>query len=324
MKLRASFFSFDSFSSCGYSKKYQCIETLKPETRRTMQTHYCLAKVLDYIEAHLLERLELEELADVANYSPWHFHRLFTSIIGMGVGEYIRRRRMSEACRELVFTIRPISAIARRYQFNSQAAFTRAMKALCGNTPGSIRSQMGPLTRFSPVNLIQYARHYRKGAIMLSPRFEHKDAFTVVGIARQFNMSNNTIPLLWNEFNQRREEIKHAICEAAVGVCYYDSSYNSCPDKAFTYMAGYCVSSADDLPEGMVSRTIPACEFAVFEHRGALDTLQQTYDHIFREWMPTSEYEMVEQDDFEWYDDRFEFGASDSIMEIWIPVKKKS
>ncbi len=288
-----------------------------------MQTTYCLSKVLDYIEQHLCEKLELEDLGDVANYSPWHFHRLFTAYVGYGVGDYVRRRRMSEASRELVFTSIPIKEIAQRYGFDSQEAFTRAIKSFCGATPGAVRSMKGPLIRFSPINLTQYAKHIRKGAIMLTPRMEHKDAFTTVGIAGKFTMSNNTIPQLWDSFNLREKEISNAGCEACYGVCFFEKDYDKEKDSSFIYMAAKVVSSTEDIPEGMVARTIPSCDYAVFEHHGSLDTLGKSYDQIFREWLPTSEYDFANQDDFEVYDERFEYGKPESVMEIWIPVKKK-
>jgi len=155
----------------------------------------------------------------------------------------------------------------------------------------------------------------------MTPRFDHKDTFTVVGLAGQFTMSNNTIPQLWDQFNQRDKEVKNAIYKAALGVCFYEPNYEK--DSPFTYMAGWIVTQVGDIPEGMTSRTVPACDYAVFEHKGALDTLQKTYDYIYREWLPASEFEMAQHDDFEWYDERFKYGQPDSIFEIWIPIKKK-
>lgn len=288
-----------------------------------MDSMYCLNLALKHIESNLKSKLELEDLADIANYSAWHFHRLFTTHVGYGVSDYIRRRRLSEAGRELVFTNKAIITIAKDYQFESQEAFTRSFKNYAGATPGLFRKQKGPLIHFSPINLTQYAKHFRKGETMMTPRFEHKDEFTVVGIARQYTMSTNTIPQLWDDFMKRNTEVKHALCEAALGVCYYEPDYAAEKDTPFTYMAGWMVSKVEDIPQGMTARTIPANDYAVFEHIGALDTLQKTYDGIFREWLPTSEYEMSHTDDFEWYDERFKFGEPDSVMEIWIPVKKK-
>ncbi len=287
-----------------------------------MDVIYCLSLALKHIEQHLCDKLELEDLAEIANYSTWHFHRLFSAHIGYGVSDYIRRRRLSEATRELIFTTRPIKEIATGYRFESQEAFTRAFKNYSGVTPGYARKLKGPLIRFSPINLVHYSQHYRKGEIIMQPRFEHLDALTVVGLAGQFTMENNTIPQLWDKFNPRAMEIQDARYDCCLGLCYYEPNYEK--GKTFTYMAGRIVNQANDIPQGMTVREVPASDYAVFEHKGSLETLQKTYDYIFREWLPASEYEMVPQDDFEWYDYRFKFGQPDSILEIWIPVKKKS
>jgi AraC family transcriptional regulator len=284
---------------------------------------YCLNRALCYIEEHLTERIELEDIADNANYSSWHFHRLFHAMLGYSVGDYIRRRRFSEASRELVFTKAGIQEIALRYQFESQSAFTRAFKAFIGVTPGLLRKNNGPVVRFAPINLNQYYRHFRKGDNLMQPRFEHKPTFTVAGLTCQSTMANNIIPQLWDRFNDKRKEFSKRISEHCFGVCYYEKMENMGPDTPFTYMAGMLVKSEADAPADWETRTVPACDYAIFEHKGALDTLQRTYDYIFREWLPTSEYEFVNQDDFEIYGERFKYGEPDSIMEIWIPVKKK-
>lgn len=170
-----------------------------------MDIIYCLARSLSYIEEHLKDKLDLEYLADIANYSPWHFHRQFTAFIGYGVGDYIRRRRLSEASRELIFTDKPIREIARSYQFESQEAFTRSFKNYSGVTPGYARKQKSPLIRFAAINLIVYSKHLRKGDIIMTPRFEHKDTFTVVDsqVSSQWKTTpflhygTSSIPALW-------------------------------------------------------------------------------------------------------------------------------
>jgi AraC family transcriptional regulator len=286
-----------------------------------MDAIYGLSLALKHIEDHLQDKLGLEELADVANYSAWHFHRLFTAYVGYGVSDYIRRRRLSEASQELIFTSRPIKEIAGSYGFDSQEAFTRAFKSYSGVTPGYARKQKGPLIRFSAINLVLYSRHFRKGDIIMIPRIEHREAFTVVGLAGQFTLENNTIPQLWDKFNPRAMEIRDAQYDCCLGLCSYEPDYEK--GKPFTYMAGRIVSRVSDIPQGMTVREVPACDYAVFEHKGPLDTLQKTYDYIYREWLPASEYEMAPHDDFEWYDYRFKFGQPDSILEIWIPIKKK-
>jgi len=158
---------------------------------------------------------------------------------------------------------------------------------------------------------------------MNPPRFTHRAAFTVIGLARQFTMNNKSIHLLWAEYDRRKQDIPNALPDASYGVCYHEPMENMSPDSPFTYLAGKAVTSDADIPEGMTSRQIPEADYAVFEHRGALDTLHGTYGHIFREWLPTSGYESADQDDFEVYDRRFNCSDPDSIMEIWIPIRKK-
>jgi len=84
-----------------------------------------MQKTVNFIEGRLTTHIELEDIADVANFSMFHFHRMFMVVVDTTPKDYIRRRRLSKAARELVFTSRPISEIATSYQFVSQASFTR-------------------------------------------------------------------------------------------------------------------------------------------------------------------------------------------------------
>src|SRR5262249_30695343 len=53
--------------------------------------------VVEYIDRHLDRPLDLPALADVAHFSPFHFHRLFSAWMGERVGDYLRRRRVEIA-----------------------------------------------------------------------------------------------------------------------------------------------------------------------------------------------------------------------------------
>lgn len=58
-------------------------------------------------------------------------------------------------------------------------------------------------------------------------------------------------------------------------------------------------------------------------YKAILDTLHDTYAAIYDQWLPQSAYDRAKSDDFELYDERFNYGKPDSIMEIWVPVRKK-
>lgn len=96
---------------------------------------------LSFIEKNLNNDIRLEELSNIVYLSKYHYHRLFRELTGDSVKQYISKRRMAEAARELVSTDGRILDIALRYQYGSQEAFTRAFKRLYGTTPGEYRKQ---------------------------------------------------------------------------------------------------------------------------------------------------------------------------------------
>ncbi len=278
-----------------------------------------LIKAIRYIEAGLKSKLILEDIAETANMSAWHFHRVFLASTGITVGEYIRKRRISEAAKELVFSTKPIKQLAGEYQYESQAAFTRSFTGLYGISPGKLRRQAGPMQLFNAIT------HQKRGEHMITARFEHKNQFRVVGISSQNTMKNNNIAALWNEFGAKVcSKVEDALFpNTALGICFYTDMAEMNEDTPFTYLAGLQFPMDQDCPPVLESRVVPAAEYAVFEHHGALDTLSDTYNAIYNEWLPNSEYNRSSTDDFELYDERFNYGAENSVMEIWVPVTKK-
>lgn len=99
----------------------------------------CIKKSIEYIEDNLKMKIELKELADNVFLSKYHFHRVFHAVVGEPVAEYIRKRRLMEAAKELLNTEDKIVDIALDYQFGSQEAFTKAFKKLYGIPPKEFR-----------------------------------------------------------------------------------------------------------------------------------------------------------------------------------------
>lgn len=104
---------------------------------------------LTYIEAHLDEKLTLEQIARVGYYSKYHVHRLFSEQLGMTVGEYVKRRQLTEAAKKLVFSERPVLEIALGCGYESQQAFTAAFSEYYKVPPAAYR-QLG---RYYPLQL---------------------------------------------------------------------------------------------------------------------------------------------------------------------------
>lgn len=104
-----------------------------------MNHEACIKKSIEYIENNLNKKIQLKELADKAFLSKYHFHRVFHSVVGEPVAEYIRKKRLEEAANELLTTENKIIDIALKYQFSNQESFTKAFKRLYGIPPKEFR-----------------------------------------------------------------------------------------------------------------------------------------------------------------------------------------
>lgn len=94
---------------------------------------------IDYIEENLSEPLEVIGISKYIGYSPFHFDRIFQSITGMSITNYIKVRRMAHAASDLVNTNQRILDIAFHYHFSSQEAFTRSFQKLYQMPPAKYR-----------------------------------------------------------------------------------------------------------------------------------------------------------------------------------------
>lgn len=92
--------------------------------------------VIDYIEGHLSEKLDLETVAKAVHYSKYHLHRVFAQAAGLTIHDYALRRQLTEAAKLLVYSDRSILEIALSAGYESQQAFTSAFREMYKNRRG--------------------------------------------------------------------------------------------------------------------------------------------------------------------------------------------
>lgn len=265
---------------------------------------------LDYIESHLTEELEISRIAREACLSDFHFQRIFGALCGMGVGEYIRSRRLSLAGETLANTpIRVIDAAA-RYGYDSPDSFSRAFQRFHGIAPSAARKAGAALRYFPPVKI-----HYPKeDTIMLAYKIVEKPQFTLMGLARKFSpdTSYQEIPKFWEEV-------------FSAGNCPLMGIYGVCLDEdvsdgCFTYLIADNYCPCQEIPEGMTVKVIPASTWAVFPCK--LGTLQDTNTRMWSEWLPNCrEYKLARNLNLEVYGTPAE-KPEDSYCELWLPVER--
>lgn len=94
----------------------------------------------DHVERHLAEELRLDDLARVACFSPFHFHRIYVALTGETVREFVQRVRLERAASQLLRDpTRSVTAVALDLGFGSPAAFARAFRAAFGTSASAFR-----------------------------------------------------------------------------------------------------------------------------------------------------------------------------------------
>lgn len=96
---------------------------------------------MNYINAHFKENISLDEIADIASISKYHFLRVFKQLNGVTLTEYIHYQRIVEAKRLLAMTEKPVWEIAEELGYNSVQYFFRVFKSRTGYTPLQYRKK---------------------------------------------------------------------------------------------------------------------------------------------------------------------------------------
>jgi AraC family transcriptional regulator len=285
----------------------------------------CIQRTLDYIEENLQGRISLEELAELACFSPFHYHRVFHFLVGESVMDYVRKRRLTHAAIRLLNTDEKVIDIALDLGFQYQESFNRAFKKFYGVSPRQYRN-----TTFIPISLHQKAYLNMSsftGGISMEMKLVTKPAFNIIGYelkTRNTDGENNLeIPKFWQHYIQNNlgSKIPNPLNRNELGLC---TDYNMTTGE-FVYMIGMEVEEGTPVPEGMSYRSFPEMEYAIFTTPKATEenfvqSIQQTWVEVFSKWFPDSGYEHQGSFEFELYDERC-YGK-DKQIDICIPVKK--
>ena len=112
-----------------------------------------LQNALFFIEEKLLDDLSVEEVAIQANSSNANFQRIFSIVVGMTVGDYIRCRRLSLAGKELAESDAKVIDVALKYGYESTEGFTKAFKRFHNITPSAVKNRSSCLRKFYPLSI---------------------------------------------------------------------------------------------------------------------------------------------------------------------------
>ena len=272
-------------------------------------------KAIWYIESHLAQPLNLDEVAAIAGVSRFHIVRAFAAATGLSVMRYVRARRLSEAARALANGAPDILDVALDADYGSHEAFTRAFREHFGVTPESVRdsAKLDMLQLQEPITMDSKLTDN-----LTPPRFETGKPLLVAGVGERYTWeSGAAIPGQWQRFRQKVDEIPHRVGKVAYGVCCNgDDSGN------FDYIAGVEVSDFSDLPREFSRVRIPEQRYAVFSHKDHISTIRRTVNTIWNHWLPASGLKAADAPSFERYDAHFDPLTGNGGLEIWVPIRE--
>ena len=288
-----------------------------------------LLRVLVFIQQNLDEPMPLEELARVAHFSPYHFHRIFRGMVGESLKEHIRRLRLERAAQRLKHTDRSVLEIALEAGFQTHESFTRAFGALLGCSPSQFRSN-------NTVAFTAPGVHFHNGVIetqSLKSQLPSGVASMEVKIERMEPLRVAFVRHVgpYNDVGQAWETLCMKLGRKGligpdsrfVGVCYDDPEVTA-PEK-IRYDA--CVTVGEDFtPEGEVGvQMLAGGEFAVVTHSGPYENLNQTYAALFGQWLPHSGRELRSEPSLEFYlNDPESTDPEDLLTDIYAPLEPLS
>jgi AraC family transcriptional regulator len=270
--------------------------------------------VLNHIQENLSSRMDLNTLAQIGRFSPFHFHRLFKIYVGESIGSYIKRKKLEQAAHLLSYSNESVSDIG--YQIGYE-------------TPSSLSTAFQKQFNCTPTYFRKHFKNFKKSPKMkenkvvdmdLSVRFENLDPMNVIFV-RCKGYNPESIGKAWNTvipfaqehgvFNDESKRIGIAIDNPDV-TSQENCEYNAC----------LTVKEIIKTTGEVSSKELKGGKYAVFTHRGAYDNIDQVYSYIFKKWLMDSTYELRDGDIYDQYmNSIINTAPEDLITEIHIPIK---
>jgi AraC family transcriptional regulator len=252
-----------------------------------------ILRVLVHIQSNLDQALPLEELARIAHFSPFHFHRVFRGMVGESVKEHVRRLRLERAAQQLKHYDQPVTRIALDAGYETHEAFTRAFSATFGASPSQYRAMKRALASpnvpsdvhfVSDGESIDFRPRRKKG----QPMDVRVETFPARRVAFMRHIGPyRAVGATWGKLMAwAAPRGLVGPTTMALGVAHDDPEVTP-PDKV-RYDACFVVDNSF-VPEGEVgAQMIGGGEYAITTHRGPYERVAQTAARLCGEWLPAS------------------------------------
>jgi len=273
-----------------------------------------LNDAIEYIESHLCEEIDMDEVSRIALCTSDGFTRFFSYMTSMTLNEYVRRRRMTLAAYELRDSSKKVIDIAVEYNFNSVDTFTKAFTRQHGITPSNARLSQNALKIYPPISF-----HISiKGAKGMNFRIVETNSIALRGLSKTFTgKAADRFPqehIMWADHH---DDIQNKVCTTIPGIWYgiWDNS---------TY---WIAKPQEDITIGHLDNvSIEKGKYAAFTTGFggfAGDELPKLRELIFDSWLTDSGYVQTSDYEIEVYHLFPKSEKRKRYYEIWIPIEKQ-
>lgn len=279
-------------------------------------------RAVELIEQDLTADIEVRDLAKAAVTSEYHFRRMFSSLAGLPISEYIRRRRLTAATAEILEGVTVLD-VAVRYGYGSAEAFNRAFRAMHGLSPSEARLP-GAVLHSQP----QLRFHLRvEGNTDMKHRIEDKPAFRLIGLKARVPLvhqgPNNAII----EFQRGLDPtVTKRLLEFAdtdpAGPLSITDNIEEQRSEGSELDYWHAVASTQQAPEEFESLEVPAGLWVVFEAEGKFpEVLQGMWADAATQWFPANPYRWAPGP--EMLSVHVEAGGTHGRGQLWIPIERE-
>lgn len=269
--------------------------------------------VIEYIHNNLDKKISIQELADISNFSQFHFHRVMKGLLGESIGNFINRTRVETAARLIRYSKLEIKEIAFSVGYDSPSSLNKVFKKYYNLSPLEYR-------KHKKYNIIEPSKHITNITLKKPKILNIPDKEVIyIGIIGEYGNQSyaGTWARLWN-FVKTHKLFTKGI--ESIGLSYDDPKVTE--SEKCRYDA--CLSIHKPAkPEGEVGvKKIEGGKFAVFFFQGSYDQLGEAYDNIFGECLPNSDYELRNVPVMEKYLNNPNRTAPEKLKtEIYLPIK---
>jgi AraC-type DNA-binding domain-containing proteins len=286
-----------------------------------------IQNAIEFIESNLHGELKITDVASKAYFSTFYFQRLFQTISGFSVQEYIRKRRLSEAAALLKETDNNLLEIAIYYQYGSHEAFTRAFEDCFGITPSKCRKENANLVLQPKINFLDYRKKFTGAPSMNKPNIIYLGSTNITGYEYKTDLDNDKyfedIPEFYVDFGSNEYYMK--IPNQIIPGLQYGVLGSFHNDEGFSFVIGKAVRHSNKAnSNGFISFAIPAGQYAEFKVTGSVELVQDTRRYIYNTWLPNTNYERCEGPDFEIADVVNSKFPNKLDLKTYIPIKLKN